>query len=75
MIELTKNTNAKLQTKQAFGLIVEVEHIGRGATATVKTRGDFFRVYKYASTMDLAFELVRDEIARMKAEQILFGLK
>ena len=67
--------NAKLQTKETFGIIVEVEHIGRGAIATVKTKGEFFGVYKYASTMNLAFELVRDEIARMKAEQVIFGLK
>ncbi|HEX8565408.1 MAG TPA: hypothetical protein VF648_07025 [Pyrinomonadaceae bacterium] len=64
----------KPQINQAFGLTIEIEHIGRGAIATVKTQGDFFGVYKFGSTMDLAFELVKDEIAKIKAEQILFGL-
>lgn len=66
--------NSKLETKEAFGLTIEVEHLGRGAIATVKTKGDFFGVYKYASTMNLAFELCKDEIAKIKAEQIMFGL-
>jgi hypothetical protein len=66
--------NSKNQIKQAFGLTIEIEHIGRGAIATVKTPGDFFGVYKYASTMHLAFELCKDEIAKIKAEQALFRL-
>ncbi|HEX8288028.1 MAG TPA: hypothetical protein VF556_08535 [Pyrinomonadaceae bacterium] len=71
---MKKMIQTKTQTKEAFGLVIEVEHIGRGATATVKTQGEFFGVYKFASTMNLAFELVKDEIAKIKAEQILFGL-
>ena len=67
--------NSKLQIKEAFGLTIEIEHIGRGAIATVKTQGEFFGVYKFASTMNLAFELCKDEIAKIKAEQILFELK
>jgi hypothetical protein len=57
--------DTKQRTTEAFGLTIEILHIGRGAIATVKEPNHFLNgVYKYASTMNLAFELVKDEIAK-----------
>ena len=56
---------AKQKTTKAFGLTVEVEQLGRGAIAKVKEPNHFLNgVYKFASTMRMAEELLKDEICK-----------
>ncbi|HEX8565427.1 MAG TPA: hypothetical protein VF648_07120 [Pyrinomonadaceae bacterium] len=70
-----KNAKITKFTTSVFGMKVEVEHIGRGATATVKEPNHFlYGVYKYASTMDLAFELLKEEICKELVSHVCGGL-
>jgi hypothetical protein len=62
-------TNTKQFTTTIFGMIVEVEQLGRGATATVKN-GAFAGMYRFASTKELAFEILKDDIAARLAADV-----
>lgn len=68
-----KNAKITKFTTTIFGMIVEVEHIGRGATATVKD-GEFAGDYKFASTTEMAFEILKDDLAGKLAKKFCGNL-